>query len=160
MRALIIVIFGKLLAFGDWLIFFHYFSQQPTANSQQSKQKKMEERKCNECGQGLKGRKDQKFCSDYCRNTFNNRLHEDANNYVRRINNILRKNRRILEKLNPKGKITVDAITLAEEGFNFHYYTNIYTTQKGAKYHFCYDQGYLKIENDQFMLVVKQDYVK
>ena len=120
----------------------------------------MEERTCLECNSKLKGRKDQKFCSDYCRNTYNNRLHEDSNNYVRRVNNILRKNRRILEKLNPSGKITVDAITLAEEGFNFHYFTNVYTTQKGAKYYFCYEQGYLKMENDQFMLVIKQDYVK
>ncbi|MES2800834.1 MAG: hypothetical protein V4638_12510 [Bacteroidota bacterium] len=118
------------------------------------------ERKCLECGHKLQGRKDQKFCSDYCRNTFNNRLHEDANNYVRRINNILRKNRRILETLNPDGKITVDAIRLAEEGFNFHYFTNTYRTQKGAKYIFCYEQGYLKLENNQYMLVKKQDYVK
>lgn len=120
----------------------------------------MEKRECLECGSVLRGRKDQKFCSDQCRNTYNNRLHEDANKYVRRINNILRKNRRILEQLNPKGKNTVDGIRLAEEGFNFHYFTNLYETKKGATYYFCYEQGYLKLENDQYMLVVKQDYVK
>jgi hypothetical protein len=120
----------------------------------------MEPRICQECSQKLAGRKDQKFCSDYCRNTFNNRLNEDATKYIRRINNILRKNRRILSNLNPNGKITVDGITLAEEGFNFHYYTNVYKTQKGASYLFCYDQGYLKMDNDQYMLVQKQDYVK
>src|SRR6218665_2841653 len=106
----------------------------------------MAERTCLECRVKLNGRKDQKFCSDYCRNTHNNR--------------ILRKNRRILESLNPQGKKTVDAITLAEEGFNFHYYTNIYTTQKGTVYYFCYEQGYAKLENDQYFLVQKQDYVK
>ena len=120
----------------------------------------MEPRLCQECGHKLVGRKDQKFCSDYCRNTFNNRLNEDANAYVRRINNILRKNRRILARLNPHGKITLDGITMAEEGFNFHYFTNIYTTQKGSRYIFCYEQGYIKLENDQYMLVHKQDYVK
>jgi hypothetical protein len=120
----------------------------------------MEPRICQECSQKLAGRKDQKFCSDYCRNTFNNRLNEDATKYIRRINNILIKNRRILSNLNPNGKITVDGITLAEEGFNFHYYTNVYKTQKGASYLFCYDQGYLKMDNDQYMLVQKQDYVK
>ncbi|MBU2020670.1 MAG: hypothetical protein KJ941_13575 [Bacteroidetes bacterium] len=121
---------------------------------------KEKDRFCLECSEKIHGRKDRKFCSDYCRNTFNNRLNEDATAYVRRINAILQKNRRILAQLNPTGKKTVDAITLAEEGFNFHYYTNIYQTQKGAQYHFCYDQGYLKMENDQVMLVVKQDYVK
>jgi predicted nucleic acid-binding Zn ribbon protein len=118
------------------------------------------ERKCKECGQRLVGRRDQKFCSDYCRNTHNNRLNEDTTAYMRRINNILRKNRRILAALNPDGKKTVDGITLAEEGFNFHYFTNIYRTQKGSSYYFCYDQGYLKMDNDQYMLVQKQDYVK
>ena len=120
----------------------------------------MNERRCQECEQKLKGRKDQKFCSDYCRNTFNNRLNEDSTNYMRRINNILRKNRRVLANLNPNGKNTVEGIRLAEDGFNFHYYTNIYKTQKGAMYYFCYDQGYLKMDNDQYMLVQKQDYVK
>lgn len=119
-----------------------------------------EKRECLECGALLNGRKDQKFCGDYCRNTFNNRLNEDSSKYMRRINNILRKNRRILSQLNPDGKKTVDGITLAEDGFNFHYYTNIYTTKKGSQYVFCYDQGYLKVDDNQFMLVHKQDYVK
>ncbi|MFN6015388.1 MAG: hypothetical protein ACK47F_11915 [Flavobacteriales bacterium] len=119
-----------------------------------------EVRKCKECGQVLNGRKDQKFCSDYCRNTYNNRQNEDATAYVRRINNSLRKNRRILASMNPTGKVTVDGIRLAEEGFNFHYFTNIYQTRKGSQYFFCYEQGYIKLENDQYMLVHKQDYVK
>lgn len=117
-------------------------------------------RECLECGTLLNGRKDQKFCGDYCRNTYNNRLNEDSSKYMRRINNILRKNRRILSQLNPNGKKTVDGITLAEDGFNFHYYTNIYTTKKGNQYIFCYDQGYLKVDDNQYMLVHKQDYVK
>lgn len=122
--------------------------------------KAMEKRGCKECGTPLKGRKDQKFCSDYCRNTYNNRLNEDATSYVRRVNNILRKNRRVLARMNPSGKVTVDGITLAEEGFNFHYYTNIYTTKTGSVYYFCYEQGYLKLDGDKYMLVHKQDYVK
>jgi len=122
--------------------------------------KGMAERKCNECNTTLVGRRDQKFCSDYCRNTYNNRLNEESTKYMRRINNILRKNRRILASLNPNGKKTVDGITLAEEGFNFHYYTNVYTTKTGSKYFFCYEQGYLKMDNDKYMLVLKQDYVK
>ena len=122
--------------------------------------KSMEERECKECGQKLMGRIDQKFCCDYCRNTYNNKLNMDSTKYIRRINNILRKNRRILLAFNPSGKSTVDGIRMAEEGFNFHYYTNIYSTKKGSTYYFCYDQGYLKLDNDQYMLVHKQDYVK
>ncbi len=119
-----------------------------------------EERLCLECKSKLMGRKDQKYCSDHCRNTYNNRMNEDATKYMRRINNILRKNRRILNNLNPTGKRTIDGILLAEEGFNFHYFTNVFNTKKGGEYFFCYDQGYIKVEDDQYILVKKQDYVK
>jgi len=117
-------------------------------------------RNCLECSTKLNGRKDQKFCGDHCRNSYNNRLNEDSNNYMRRINNILRKNRRILDTLNPSGKKTVDALSLAEEGFNFHYFTNLYQTKKGDTYYFCYDRGYIKLEDNKFMLVHKQEYVR
>jgi hypothetical protein len=120
----------------------------------------MHTRECLECSQKLTGRRDQKFCSDQCRNSYNNRLNEDTSSYVRRINSILRRNRRILIMLNPSGKRTVDAITLAEEGFNFHYFTNTYTTRKGNTYFFCYDQGYTRTEAEQYVLVQKEDYVK
>lgn len=120
----------------------------------------MNKRQCLECKQDLNGRKDQKFCGDYCRNTYNNRQNEDANAYMRRINNILRKNRRILDGLNPTGKKTVNLMALAEEGFNFHYFTNTYTTKKGTTYYFCYDRGYTKLEDEFYMLVHKQEYVK
>jgi hypothetical protein len=40
------------------------------------------------------------------------------------------------------------------EGFDFSFFTNIRTTQKGATYFFVYEYGYLALEND-FFLVVK-----
>jgi hypothetical protein len=119
----------------------------------------MEKLKCPECGFEIIGRSDKKFCSDQCRNTFNNRLKKDSNNYVRQINSILRKNRRILEELNPNGKAKCNRNTLTLKGFNFDYYTNAYTTKAGKTYYFCYEFGYLPLEDDYFALVEKQDYV-
>lgn len=119
-----------------------------------------ESRLCLECSAPLDGRKDKKFCSYYCRNLYHNNLRETAEMSVRRINAILRKNRRILALLNPEGKRTLDGLSLAEKGFNFHYFTNVYRTQKGTEYVFCYDQGYLKLDNDQYMLIHRQDYVR
>ena len=52
--------------------------------------------KCLECGEPVIGRIDKKFCSDYCRNTFNNKVNKESKNLIRNINNRLRKNHRVL----------------------------------------------------------------
>ena len=112
---------------------------------------------CLECGETFKGRADKKFCSDMCRNSYNNKLNSDTTNYVRNVNNILRKNRRVLEELIPDETAKASKTKLNEKGFNFNYYTNIYTTKKGTTYYFCYEYGYLPIENDYFFLVKRKD---
>ncbi len=119
----------------------------------------MKAKKCLECGYEISGRVDKKFCSDQCRNTYNNREKRDSNIYVRNVNNILRKNRRILQALNPKGKAKVHRNKLNEKGLHFDYHTSTYTTKAGKTYIFCYDYGYLPIENDFYFLVKKDDYL-
>jgi hypothetical protein len=80
----------------------------------------METKKCLECEEIIKGRIDKKFCSDLCRNSYNNKLNSDNNNYVRNVNNILRKNRRILETiLKAEEKATIQKQKLTDKGFNF-----------------------------------------
>lgn len=117
-----------------------------------------ENQTCYECGSRLKGRVDKKFCSDQCRVTFNNKLKREENKVMNQINNILRKNRNILRKLNPQGKSKVNRERLNEAGFNFTYFTSTFITKEGMKYFYCYDQGYLPIEKDICLLVVKKDY--
>ncbi len=78
---------------------------------------------------------------------------------MRNINNILRKNRRILAQLNPKGKSKVHRDKLLELGFKFSYFTNEYVTKAGKGYRFCYEQGYLELYNDWYALVIKNEYV-
>lgn len=114
---------------------------------------------CPECGESIKGRSDKKFCSDQCRNAYNNRLNRDRDNYMRKVNNILRKNRRILANLNPQGKAKTTKKALHQHGFNFHYFTNFYKTKQGKVYYFCYEQGFLPLANNEVALVVKKDYV-
>ncbi|NQY07072.1 MAG: hypothetical protein HRT68_13010 [Flavobacteriaceae bacterium] len=111
---------------------------------------------CLECNEPVVGRSDKKFCSDYCRNSFNNRVNKDAKNLIRNINNRLRKNWRILEVLNPKEKTKVSRSKLIEKGFNFSYFTSIYITKAGAVYYFVYNQGYLSLENDYYALVKRK----
>lgn len=115
------------------------------------------EKICPECGERILGRADKKFCSDSCRNAYNNKLNSDSSNYIRNINNILRRNRRILEELNPQGTAKYSRSRMLEKGFDFNYFTNTYTTKKGSTYYFCYDFGYLPIEGDYFFLVKKKE---
>jgi predicted nucleic acid-binding Zn ribbon protein len=114
-------------------------------------------RKCPNCGDNLLGRIDKKFCSDQCRNTFNNRQKSDSTNMMRNINNILRKNRSILRGLNKQsGKTMVSREAMLTKGFNFNYLTHTYTTQKGFEYRFCYEQGYLFLQEKNLYLLVEQ----
>lgn len=113
------------------------------------------ERKCLNCGETISGRTDKKFCTDYCRNYYNNKWRTYSDNYIKKVNNIIKKNRKILTELNPSGKTTVHKNQLLKLGFRFDYCTNIYTTKNGNIYYFCYEQGYLPIDNDFYALVKK-----
>lgn len=115
-------------------------------------------RLCLECGEPFKGRIDKKFCSDICRIAFNNRRNSDQISCVRSINNILRRNRRILMSMNPTGKNKVSHGKLKAKGFDFNYFTSTYKTREGALYYYCYEQGYLPIEKDCYLLVIKKEF--
>jgi hypothetical protein len=114
---------------------------------------------CLECGTRLMGRIDKKFCNDQCRSVYNNRENRISGDYFRKVNTILRKNRKILEKLmvGEKSKTTKEKLLI--NGFNFYYYTNIYSTQQGKNYYFVYELGYLELDNEEYALVRKKDYV-
>ena len=121
----------------------------------------IDKKNCLECEELLIGRVDKKFCNDQCRNSFNNKINKDANDYVRKVNVILRKNRRILAKVmdgKEKAKTTKEQLLL--NGFNFYYYTNLYKTKQGKVYYFVYELGYLELEEEKLALVKKQEYVK
>jgi len=111
-------------------------------------------RVCLECERPVFGRADKKFCSDSCRNAYNNRQN-NSSAVIKEVNAILRKNRKILELMNPEGKKTTHRDELLKRGFNFHYFTNTHKTKAGDEYRFCYDQGFLEL-NKGFVLLVKR----
>lgn len=112
-------------------------------------------KKCLQCDEKIIGRIDKKFCSDGCRNTYNNKLNKDSTNLMRNINNKLRKNYRILSELNPDKKGKTTRTKLLAKGFDFGFITSILETKNGNTYYFLYDQGYKILENDYFLLVKK-----
>lgn len=111
---------------------------------------------CLECGEKIVGREDKKFCSDSCRNSYNNKINKDHTNLMRNINNKLRKNYRILVELNPDGKSKTTRNKLMTKGFDFEYLTSIYKTKTGNTYYFIYDYGYMELDNEQYILVKKE----
>ena len=115
------------------------------------------ERTCLDCDAALKGRSDKKFCDDQCRSNYNNRLKSDHSGAVKMIDPILKKNRKILAKLNPEGKARMNRSKLTAQGFNFTYFTHVYETQKGKTYKFCYEYGYLELEGNELLLVRKEE---
>lgn len=112
-----------------------------------------EKRFCIECGTEIIGREGKMFCSDKCRNTYNNRQNKDATNLVRNINNRLRKNHRILSELNVGENTKVERKVLKKKGFDFEFFTGFLDAKSGNKYFFVYDQGYCEITDNVFLLV-------
>ena len=119
-----------------------------------------EERKCLACNKTLLGRVDKKFCNDYCRNTYTNQMKATPNSTVRKINHTLLKNRRVLETvLGTEETAMIAKEKLLRQGFQFNYITHTYANKKGSIYYFCYDLGYLPLENDLFLVVKRKEEV-
>lgn len=117
-------------------------------------------KECRNCGEEIIfGRSDKKFCNDACRIDYNNKVkmekRGDYPEFIKNITRILTSNYQVLRKLNRNTKTIVSEQQLTDLGFNFHYITSYLTTQKGDVYHFCYDQGYLKIKDNQVLLIVQ-----
>lgn len=112
---------------------------------------------CLNCSKPLRGRSDKKFCDDYCRNSHNNKLNAEHNSFIRRVNNLLRRNRKILEELHASGERTrVTKEALIQSGFHFKYVTHRETGSKGQACLFCYDYGYAELGNDRFLVLKKR----
>ncbi|MFY7839663.1 MAG: hypothetical protein ACOVP7_05275 [Lacibacter sp.] len=120
-----------------------------------------ENKTCLACGKALKGRIDKKFCDDYCRNNYNNlqKAKGSYSSFVRNINNTLLKNRKIMESILPDTEKTAKASKdkLQRLGFHFNYFTHLYTTKDGKTYFYCYDYGYLPLDNEWYLIVKKKE---
>ena len=111
---------------------------------------------CLACNKPIKGRIDKKYCDDSCRNNYNNRLYNYSIPVIRNINKVLRKNRQILEAfLSGRGNkaLIIGRNELAEKGFQFEYFTELFQPDKKELYYYCYDYGYRSINSEKVMAV-------
>ena len=115
----------------------------------------MEIKTCQHCQKTIKGRTDKKFCDDYCRNIFNNQLKSTTNNLVRNTNNILGKNRRIIESYFEEEiyYIKIKKEILINNGFLFSYNTKSKKLVKGSYVYYCYDYAFFPISEEYYILI-------
>ncbi len=111
-------------------------------------------RSCLTCGTAIKGRADKKFCSDYCRSVCHNNNKPEIREYVRRVNYILGKNRRILSQLVEEGKKEVPREVLKVRGFDFSYVTSVQDSPYGPRY-YCYEVGFSPAEDQSRIILVE-----
>ena len=95
---------------------------------------------CRECGARLRGRSDKRFCGDFCRNSFHNRRNRETNRLVGKVNQILRRNYRILKWALKQGEgYRITAAGLLRLGFNHQWYTRMVGREKGREAFLVYD---------------------
>lgn len=116
------------------------------------------QKKCLNCSHELKGRSDKKFCDDQCRSSYNRESLVKRLQYVKRVNSSLILNRDILINMNSQGKTKVLYKDMLKHGFDFGYFTSILKTKAGSHYYFCYEMGYLQLNNEYVLLVRKEDH--
>jgi hypothetical protein len=110
-------------------------------------------RHCCECGSVIRGRSDKKFCGDSCRTQHHNRQNASTHRQVRLINNILKRNRRILEQLVPAGVKTIQSALLLASGFDFGYHTRAEKTPSEEYRYYCYEFAYEPLNQHQWLIV-------
>ncbi|WMJ72245.1 hypothetical protein RCC89_03565 [Cytophagaceae bacterium ABcell3] len=120
----------------------------------------MEDKVCLQCNQKFTGRLDKKFCTDQCRASYHNSERRNHEKTIVETNQVLRRNRTILKKLNPIGKTTVRIQHLKEYDFDFGFFTNIYKTSSGNIYYCCYEYAYMLLEGKEKAVIInRQNYM-
>ena len=117
------------------------------------------ERVCLDCGGKILGRSDKKFCSDQCRNNYNNRINRDSNNYVRNVHAQLRRNRKILADLYDEDIRRIHKDALFALGYNFTFFTHIVETTEGQKWSYCFEYGFRETEDEHIELNSNNSYL-
>jgi len=113
-----------------------------------------EKRYCHYCDEVLKGRSDQIYCDDRCRNAYFNGQRKSEHKEIRAIDLALKKNRRILKEfLGTNKTINLGETELLQKGFDFRYHTHFFRTHAGELYWYCYEYGYLRKGSSRFMIV-------
>ncbi|OUR91201.1 hypothetical protein A9Q87_10985 [Flavobacteriales bacterium 34_180_T64] len=118
---------------------------------------------CLSCSKILDGRSDKKFCDPYCKSSYHyKKAKEEEPRFYNKVDNQLKRNRRILKSYNKSGKATVRSETILELGFDPKFFTHFWKNNKGDVYLFVYEYGFLKrMEHniEKYILIKWQSYM-
>lgn len=117
---------------------------------------KMKVKKCLFCRKSVHGRADKKFCDNHCRSNFSNRIHKDSNKVIWGLNQILKRNRKILEDLfliKDEVENRFPTTKFIELGYNFHFQTHWREIELGKICVCCYDYGYVTVEEGNLAII-------
>ena len=117
---------------------------------------------CPVCGDSIKGRRDKVYCSPNCRSTAQYESRVINERFFLDVDKQLKINRKLLKRYNKSGFTTLRKEKLWEDGFNPRFFTHYWKNSKGQVYLFCYDFGFLELDQDgkkKYLLVEWQDYM-
>lgn len=106
---------------------------------------------CLNCNEQINGRRDKKFCSDYCRSEFHNQNNRELLETIRKTNNRLKRNYSILRKFVEKEHFALNKSQLLEKGYHFDYFTGIIYREE-AKVYCVYDLRFISLENNRIQI--------
>ena len=111
---------------------------------------------CPVCGSKIMGRSDKKFCDDHCRSSYHHAKNGGVDKLIRSMNKRLKRNRKILMKIEEKGKTQCSTKQLVFMGFDFSIHTSIYINEIGETCYYCYDRGYVSKAKDQYVILKRE----
>lgn len=123
---------------------------EPTINFMETNHKQ-----CLHCTKKIAGRTDKKFCSNHCRSSYHNHFYGDRTNYMRRVNGLLLRNRKILADLFAihRAGTTVPLSELYVKGFSPSHFTHQHKKDKNQLFTYCYEFGYQIIEKNCIKII-------
>ncbi len=123
----------------------------------------MESKTCLFCHSIVTGRSDKKYCDPYCKSSYQYQQTKNQKpKFYTQVEKQLKRNRKLLKMHNKAGKAIVRSKTLLEMGFNPHFFTHYWKTQKGQVYLFVFEFGFLKKSEhniEKYVLIKWQDYM-
>lgn len=116
---------------------------------------------CLQCNKPIVGRADKVFCDPQCRNAYHNRIKHSDEQFIKKVNAAIRKNRRIMKTLAPIGKTIVRRDIAESMGFNFNHFSSLYRSQS-SYYYMSYDYGFRALIDNgkqKIQIIQVQDYM-